>query len=164
MIIKRKLSFNTHTGNPHRTNILIMKRIIFILFALFSLSFLSANASLSHDFGEQYQTSLKRERFEVVQSGQNYKFSLLLDKYTGNTWLFHTDNTNSGWKEIFRKGVPNNEKVRFRVADKGNDYNRYQVKVINGDTTIILLIDTETETAYELTLDEDNSYLFVLIK
>jgi len=149
-------------ANPGRKKQTIMKTIFRFLAVVLVCLFLNPFSGWSMTEETVTKTSLKKQRFEMIQSGQNCSFSLLLDKYTGNTWLFYSEGDQSGWKEIFRQEERLGKPFIYRMTDKGVTQNRYQIKVIDGEQTECFLIDTVDNIIYELVYDRQNGYAFVL--
>ena len=137
-----------------------MKAIFRILSCVLVLSAFSSTYASTNFDNTVAETSIHKQRFEIIQSGEHFSFALMLDKYTGNTWIFSSDEKSSGWDEVYRQESKNGKPFLFRVHDKEADYNRFQIKVVDDEVNVCYLIDTETGISYYLTF-HDGAYIFI---
>lgn len=108
------------------------------------------------------ETSLKKNRFETIETGSTHSFVLLLDKYTGSVWKYEKIGEKMMWSEIHREITYVNENITYTVdAVVNTNYNRFQVKFVDDEIFQCFLVDTEYGHTWELVHDKDKGWRFV---
>lgn len=106
-------------------------------------------------------TSLKKNRFETIETGSVASFVLLLDKYTGSVWKYEKCDDKMVWSEIQRNMTYKDERTTYTVdAVVKTNYNRFQVEFVDDDIFQCFLVDTEYGHTWELVYDNSKGWYF----
>ena len=107
------------------------------------------------------KTSLKHNRFETIQSSADNRFVLMVDKFTGVVWMYEETGEQGTWVEIPKKMVYEDGRVYYKLdSHTKSDYNRYQLKFIDGEIYQCLLLDTDFGHVWELAYDNNKGWVF----
>ena len=107
-------------------------------------------------------TSLKKNRFETIETGSASCFVLLLDKHTGSVWKHEKLGEKMVWSEIQREMTYIDEHITYTVdAVVNTNYNRFKVKFTDDEIFQCFLEDTEYGYTWELVYDNVKGWYFV---
>lgn len=124
-----------------------MKKIVFILFMMFSCQCVMADQNTVN-----ISTSQTGGRYEIVQSPFLRKCLFKLDKYTGKVYQYVIGSDNEGiWKSLIildKKEPDNKNRINFQLFFGG---------IAAAD---VFLLNIYTGDTYNLKEDEENDMLF----
>ena len=134
-------------------------RFLSLVWLFLTLGIVSATASTHKSV---VSTSLKKNRFESIETGCDTYFALLLDKHTGTVWKYEKLGEKMAWYEIQRDLTYKGERITYTVdADVKTNYNRFQIKFMDDDIFQCFLVDTEYGHTWELVYDKTKGWYFV---
>lgn len=130
-----------------------MKKILFFLFFVISFSAYSQNCNISE------RTDISDARFEIIQSPVARKFTVKIDKQTGETWQMVVDSNNKlCWEKLYKGAA-------LELDTKNEGKNNYIIFMGGFATKDMFLMNVNTGACWQLVNDtSDNSNLWSPMK